>query len=141
MLDEELKIAIRQAEKNISTFHRSQLILRNQKWKSSQVFNAGENLWLLKKLDYIFRVAQRLCFPHCLCWVFPQNLPDVRRLLFVHHLKKMVPFILPFYIVAKLLGISNLYRVGGVQAIAAMAYGTQTYSDRFIKFLALETNG
>ena len=40
---------------------------------------------------------------------------------------------------AQLLGIKKIYKVGGAQAIAAMAYGTQTVK-KWIRFLAPEIN-
>lgn len=50
---------------------------------------------------------------------------DARRLLFAHLLtkKKIHPAIL---YAAQLIGISKIFKAGGVQAIGAMAYGTET---------------
>ena len=56
----------------------------------------------------------------------PAVLAGCKKLLFVHPADKngkVNPVIL---YVAQLIGLKNIYKIGGVQAIAAMAYGTAT---------------
>ena len=56
----------------------------------------------------------------------PAKLAGCKEIFFVHHLKKMELLTLLFYLQHKLAGITKVFKVGGAQAIAAMAYGTET---------------
>ena len=48
------------------------------------------------------------------------------KLFCVHLLLKTVRSILPFYMQQTLCGITKIFKAGGVQAVASMAYGTET---------------
>lgn len=125
MLDEELKIAIRRAEKNISTFHGSQLTE-----ESKMEIQPGIQCWRksvgIEKVGLYIPGGTAPLFSTLLMLGVPAKLAGCKEIIVCTPPQKDGTIHPAILFVAKLLGISNLYRVGGVQAIAAMAYGTQS---------------
>lgn len=125
VLDEELKTAIRQAEKNISTFHRSQ-----QTRESKIEIQPGIQCWRksvgIEKVGLYIPGGTAPLFSTLLMLGVPAKLAGCREIIICTPPRKDSSIHPAILFVARLLGISKLYRVGGVQAIAAMAYGTQS---------------
>ncbi len=124
-LDEELKTAIQHAEKNISTFH------SNQQIQESKVeIQPGIQCWRksvgIEKVGLYIPGGTAPLFSTLLMLGIPAKLAGCTEIIVCTPPQKDGTIHPAILFVARLLGISNLYRVGGVQAIAAMAYGTQS---------------
>jgi histidinol dehydrogenase len=125
VLGEELKTAIRQAEKNISTFHSSQLT------KESKVeIQPGIQCWRksvgIEKVGLYIPGGTAPLFSTLLMLGVPARLAGCQEIIICTPPRKDGTIHPAILFVGRLLGISKVYRIGGVQAIAAMAYGTQT---------------
>ena len=121
----ELKAAIRTASANIDRFHRSQLIdekvIETQKgvkcWrKSVPIERAG--LYIPGGTAPLFSTVLMLAIPAKIAGcreIILCTPPDIKG--------NVNPFILYS---ARIAGVTSAYRVGGAQAIAAMAFGTES---------------
>ncbi len=119
------KKAIRVAVKNITKFHKEQLpkkysIETMRGIKCSREFKAIENVGL-----YI--PGGTAILPSTLMMLaIPAKIAGCKKIIVCSPTKKnMTPEVL---YVAKLLGIKDIYKVGGAQAIGLMAYGTEEIS-------------
>ncbi len=125
MLDDELKNAIRRAEKNISIFHRSQLTQ-----ESKVEIQTGIQCWRksvgIEKVGFYIPGGTAPLFSTLLMLGVPAKLAGCQEIIICTPPQKDGTIHPAILFVSRLLGISKLYRVGGVQAIAAMAFGTQS---------------
>lgn len=124
-IDQKLLKALRFAKKNLKKFHESQ---KNEEWiidvlegvKAGQIYRPIESVGL-----YI--PGGRAIYPSTvLMAATPAQVAGVKDIIMCsppQKDKKIAPEIL---VAAKEFDISKIYKVGGAQAIAAMAYGTET---------------
>ena len=125
LLSDELKGAIRLAKSNIEKFHRAQ-----QKTESPVETSPGVICWRktlpIEKVGLYIPGGSAPLFSTLLMLGIPASLAGCKEIVVctppsadgsVH------PAIL---YVAQLLGLEHVYKIGGVQAIGAMAYGTET---------------
>jgi histidinol dehydrogenase len=124
-LGEELKAAIHQAEKNISIFHSNQ-----QKQEPLVETLPGISCWrksvAIEKIGLYIPGGTAPLFSTLLMLGIPARIAGCKEIIICTPPQKDGTIHPAVLYVAKLLGISKLFRVGGVQAIAAMAYGTNT---------------
>jgi histidinol dehydrogenase len=127
LVDEELKTAIQLAKKNITLFHEAQKDVVRQIQTTKNVLCWRKPVAIQKVGLYIpggtaplFSTLLMLGIPAVLagCSEIVVCTPSDKN-------GKINPVIL---YVAKLIGLKNIYKIGGVQAIAAMAYGTGSVS-------------
>lgn len=121
----ELKSALQKAAENIRAYHREQL-------EKSWFINQDEGILLGQKITPIEKVGVyvpggKAGYPSSvLMAVIPAQIAGVNEIVITTPPGKdgkVNPYVL---IAADLLGINKIYKVGGAQAIAALAYGTET---------------
>ena len=124
-IPDELKTAIQQAAVNIRKFHEKQI-------SSIEVIETMPGIKCWRKAVAIDKVGLYIpggsapLFSTVLMLGIPAQIAGCKQIVLctpVSNDKKVHPAIL---YAAQLCGINKIYKVGGVQAIAAMAYGTET---------------
>ena len=125
LIGEELKAAIRQAHRNIHTFHAA------QRFESRRITTQpGVTCW--QKSVAIERVGLYIpggtapLFSTVLMLATPAKIAGCREIVLCtppNRQGKVHPAIL---YAAKVAGVSSIFKAGGVQAIGAMAYGTES---------------
>ncbi len=125
VLDAELKTAILQAKKNISKFHEYQQI-----HEPGVDIMPGIHCWrksvAIEKIGLYIPGGTAPLFSTLLMLGVPARLAGCKEIIVCTPPQKDGSIHPAILYVSKLLGISNVFRVGGVQAIASMAYGTKT---------------
>jgi len=122
---ESLKEAIRLAAQNIEKFHRSQLINEQAVETMKGVICSRKSVPVEKVGLYIPGGSAPL-FSTVLMLALPAGIAGCERIIMCSppgEDGKINPVVL---FTAKLTGIKEIYKAGGAQAIAAMAYGTDT---------------
>lgn len=125
LVPEEIKQAINIARENIDKFHRSQLFTEAPVETSSGVRCWRKSVPIEKTGLYIPGGSAPL-FSTVLMLGIPAKLAGCKEIIICSPPGKdgkINPFIL---YTAQLIGIRDIYKAGGAQAIAAMAYGTET---------------
>lgn len=125
LLDEALKSAIRQAKDNIEAFHSRQIE------KSGPVETMpGVTCWrktvAIEKVGLYIPGGTAPLFSTLLMLGIPARIAGCREIVLCSppdQQGKLHPAIL---YAAGLVGVTRIFKIGGVQAIAAMAYGTET---------------
>jgi histidinol dehydrogenase len=124
-LDEALKAAIRIAAEHITTFH--QLQLRHE---SSVETMPGVRCWRrsvgIEKVGLYIPGGTAPLFSTLLMLAIPAKIAGCREIVLCSppdRAGKLHPAIL---YAASVVGVTRVFKVGGVQAIAAMAYGTES---------------
>jgi len=125
MVDAELKAALNLAHRNIETFHRA------QRFEGKTIETCpGVTCW--QKAVPIANVGLYVpggsapLFSTVLMLATPAKIAGCSRIVLCtppNREGKVNPAIL---VAARIAGVSNIYKVGGAQAIAAMAYGTES---------------
>lgn len=124
-VDEALKAAIKIAAGSITTFHKSQ----NEEVKQMET-SSGVICWrrsvAIEKVGLYIPGGTAPLFSTLLMLGIPAVLAGCKEIIVCTPCDKngkVNPVVL---YVADLIGLKNIYKVGGVQAIGAMAYGTQS---------------
>jgi histidinol dehydrogenase len=124
-LDEKLKKAIIQAKQNITAFHKNQI--------NSEPFvetNPGIKCWrrsvAIEKVGLYIPGGTAPLFSTLLMLGIPATLAGCGEIIVCTPPQKDGSIHPAILYSAKLMGIQKIFRIGGVQAIAAMAYGTET---------------
>ncbi|MAX80496.1 MAG: histidinol dehydrogenase [Crocinitomicaceae bacterium] len=124
-IDEELKAALELAKSNIETFHKSQ-----QETVQKITTQPGVTCWRksipIQKVGLYIPGGSAPLFSTLLMLAIPAQIAGCEQLVLCTPLNKSGEIDPTVLYCAKMLGISTLYPVGGAQAIAAMAYGTET---------------
>ena len=125
LVADELKTAIQTAKKNIATFHAAQ-----KETKTIVETMPGITCWrksvAIEKVGLYIPGGTAPLFSTVLMLGVPATIAGCKEIVLCsppNQQGKIHPAIL---YTADLLGISKIYKVGGSQAIAAMAYGTET---------------
>jgi histidinol dehydrogenase len=125
MIPDELKAAIRQARDNISRFHQEQV-----KEESRIETMPGVECWRksvgIDKVGLYIPGGTAPLFSTVLMLAIPAVIAGCKEIILCtpgNNKGEVHPAIL---YAANLVGISKIFKVGGAQAIAAMAYGTET---------------
>ena len=124
-VDEELKKAILLAKQNIQKFHLSQ----KEEVKKVETL-PGVICWrksvAIEKVGLYIPGGTAPLFSTLLMLAIPALLADSKEIFICTPADKKGKINAVILYVANLLGLTNVYKVGGAQAIAAMAYGTET---------------
>jgi histidinol dehydrogenase len=124
-LDEKLKRAIVQASQNISVFHKSQMI--SEPYVETR---PGIKCWrrsvAIEKVGLYIPGGTAPLFSTLLMLGIPATLAGCEEIIICTPPRKDGTIHPAILYSAKLTGIRKIFKVGGVQAIGAMAYGTET---------------
>jgi histidinol dehydrogenase len=125
LIPQELKIAIQTAKKNIEAFHIAQLI----KEPVVETFK-GIKCWRksigIDKVGLYIPGGSAPLFSTLLMLAIPAKLAGCKKVIVCTPAGKNGKINPVILYTAQLTGISEIYKAGGAQAIAAMAYGTET---------------
>lgn len=125
LVDENFISSIREAKDNIEVFHRMQL-------EKSWFFHKDSGITLGQMVTPMARVGVyipggKAAYPSSVLMnVIPAKLAQVGEIAIVTPPQKdgkVNPYVL---VAAREVGINTIYKVGGAQAVAALAYGTET---------------
>jgi histidinol dehydrogenase len=125
LMDQDLKEAIVQAIKNIEAFHRKQIVVE-------EVVETMPGICCWRKSVGIDRVGLYVpggtapLFSTVLMLGVPAILAGCREIILCTPCDKEGKLHPAILYAAKKIGISKIFRIGGAQAIAAMAYGTES---------------
>ena len=116
---------LRQAIKNIRAFHNKQ---RRANWKLKEQFGSElRQLYLPMEKVGVYVPGGKAAYPSTVLMnVIPAQVAGVKEIHLVSPPDKNGNVNSDVLLAAAILGINNVYRVGGAQAIAALAYGTET---------------
>lgn len=124
-VDKKLKKAILQAKKNIEKFHKKQF----EKIKKIET-SPGVICWrksvAVGKVGLYIPGGSAPLFSSLLMLAIPAKVAGCENILVTTPANKNGEVNAAVLFVAKILGLKNIYKGGGAQAIAAMAYGTET---------------
>lgn len=124
-LDDHLKISIAQAKQNITAFHKSQII--SESYVETQ---PGIKCWrrsvAIEKVGLYIPGGTAPLFSTLLMLGIPATLAGCEEIIVCTPPRKDGTLHPAILYSAKLMGIRKIFKVGGIQAIGAMAYGTET---------------
>ena len=125
LISDELKIAINVAKRNIETFHKKQL----QKTEVIETM-PGVECWrksvAIEKVGLYIPGGTAPLFSTVLMLGIPAVVAGCKEIILCSPPDTNGNLHSAILYAAQLVGITKIFRVGGVQAIAAMAYGTET---------------
>ena len=125
LVSEELKKAIQLAKSNIETFHKAQ---KTDK-VSVQTAN-GVNCWQekrpIQKVGLYIPGGTAPLFSTILMLATPANIAGCKEIVLCSPPNKEGKINPAILYAANLCGVTKIYKVGGIQAIAAMTFGTET---------------
>ncbi len=125
LLSNELKQAIQQAEKNITTFHKQQI-------SNVEVIETmpGVKCWRksigIEKVGLYIPGGTAPLFSTILMLGIPAQIAGCKEIILCTPPDKNGKLHPAILFAAQLVGITKVFKIGGVQAIAAMAFGTAT---------------
>jgi histidinol dehydrogenase len=124
-LSEELKAAIQQAKKNIEIFHQAQLgepvVIETMQGIQCWRKNVG-----IEKVGLYIPGGTAPLFSTVLMLAVPAKLAGCKEIILSSPCDKEGKLHPAILYAAQLTGITKIFRMGGAQAIAAMAYGTES---------------
>ncbi len=131
LVDDKLKAAIVQAKQNIEAFHRAQLSGREDGCLFSIETMPGVQCWQkalpIDKVGLYIPGGTAPLFSTVLMLAIPAQLAGCREIVLCSPPDRQTAQIHPAVLfTAALCGVKNIFKLGGVQAIAAMAYGTES---------------
>lgn len=124
-LDAEKLSAMKAAAESIRSFH-AQTLRKNWKKKNPQGAIVGEMFYPIHRVGLYIPGGQVPLSSTVLMTAIPAQLAGVPELVICTPPRRDGSIAPEILAAAKLCGITEIYAIGGVQAIAAMAYGTQT---------------
>lgn len=132
-VSEALKAAIRQAKKNIETFHNTQ-----QETINIVETMPGVRCWrqsvAIEKIGLYIPGGSAPLFSTVLMLAVPAQIAGCKEIILCTPPAKNGMIHPAILFTAQLCGIEHIYKIGGAQAIAAMAYGTETVPKVFKLF-------
>lgn len=131
LLDEALKSAIAQAKQNIECFHRAQLHADAKGRLLTVETMPGVQCWQkqlpIDKVGLYIPGGTAPLFSTVLMLAIPAKIAGCREIVLCSPPARQTGKIHPAVLyAAALCGVEKIFKLGGVQAIAAMAYGTQS---------------
>ena len=123
-IDAEVRAALEFAKERIETHHRRQ-VPKDQRYTDALGVELGDR-WTPIEAVGLYVPGGTAAYPSSVLMnALPAKIAGVERLVIVAPATdgKLSPLVLA---AAKLAGVGEVYRVGGAQAIAALAYGTET---------------
>ena len=125
LLDNNLKEAIRLAAQNIKTFHASQK-REGEKIETMPGVTCWRKALPIEKVGIYIPGGTAPLFSTVLMLAIPANLAGCKDIVLCTPPRKDGTVDPAILFTAQLTGVTELYKVGGAQAIAAMAYGTNS---------------
>ena len=125
LVPEELKQAILTAKKNIETFHAAQRFT-GQKVETTEGVTCWQKAVAIEKVGLYVPGGTAPLFSTVLMLAVPAHIAGCKEIVLCtppNREGKVHPAIL---FAAQAAGVSKIFKAGGIQAIAAMAYGTET---------------
>ena len=125
LVDDDLKAAIQLAHDNIKTFHESEKFV-GQKVSTQPGVTCWQKSVAIEKVGLYIPGGTAPLFSTVLMLATPAKIAGCRDLVLCtppNREGKLNPAIL---VAARIAGVSHIFKAGGVQAIGAMAYGTQS---------------
>ena len=133
LISDELKLAIQQAKRNIETFHASQ----KEAIKKIETM-PGVVCWRksvpIEKIGLYIPGGSAPLFSTVLMLAVPAQIAGCKEIVLCSPPSKDGSINPAILYTAQLCGIRKIFKAGGVQAIAAMAYGTESISKVFKLF-------
>lgn len=125
LVSEELKAAILQAKKNIETFHRSQ-IFETKKIETTPGVTCWQKAVAIEKVGLYVPGGTAPLFSTVLMLAVPAKIAECREIVLCSPPNKEGKIHPAILYTAKEAGVSKIFKAGGIQAIGAMAYGTES---------------
>ncbi|MCB9033198.1 MAG: histidinol dehydrogenase [Chitinophagales bacterium] len=125
LVDDELKQAIQQAKSNIEKYHQAQVKIED-KITTMQGVECWRKSLPIERVGLYIPGGTAPLFSTVLMLAIPANIAQCKSIILCsppNQQGKIHPAIL---YTAQLCGVHQIYKVGGAQAIAAMAFGTET---------------
>ena len=125
LVDDDLKAAIQLAHDNIKTFHESEKFV-GQKVSTQPGITCWQKSVAIEKVGLYIPGGTAPLFSTVLILATPAKIAGCRDIVLCtppNREGKVNPAIL---VAARIAGVSHIFKAGGVQAIGAMAYGTQS---------------
>jgi histidinol dehydrogenase len=124
-IDEELKVAINLASKNIQTFHAAQ-ITQIKKTETTSGVVCWQKPMPIEKVGLYIPGGTAPLFSTVLMLAVPAQIAGCKEIVLCSPPNKKGKIHPAILYAAKISGVTQIYKLGGVQAIGAMAFGTQT---------------
>lgn len=124
LISEELKAAINTAKQNIEKFHRNQILIENKVETTPRVICWQKAVGIEKVGLYIPGGTAPL-FSTVLMLAVPARIAGCKEIILCTPPDKSGNINPAILYAAKVAGVSKIFKIGGVQAIGAMAYGTE----------------
>ena len=124
-IDEELKAAINLASKNIQAFHAAQ-ICQIKKIETTPGVICWQKPMPIEKVGLYIPGGTAPLFSTVLMLSIPAQIAGCKEIILCSPPNKEGKIHPSILYAAKVSGVTQIYKLGGVQAIGAMAYGTQT---------------
>ena len=125
LVSEDLKEAIRVAAVNIEKFHTAQ-ILHPQKITTSPGVTCWQKIVPIEKVGLYVPGGTAPLFSTVLMLAIPAKIAGCKEVVLCSPPGKEGNIHPAILFAAKVAGVSAIYKIGGVQAIASMAYGTES---------------
>ncbi|MFN4234551.1 MAG: histidinol dehydrogenase [Bacteroidia bacterium] len=124
-LDEALKLSIEKAKRNIEKFHLPQ-IQKAEIIETTQGVKCWRKSVGIEKVGFYIPGGSAPLFSTILMLAVPAKIAECKEIILCTPPQKDGSIHPAILFTAHLVGITQIYKVGGVQAIAAMTYGTET---------------
>lgn len=127
LVSEELKAAIRLAKQNIETFHASQRF-EGKKVETQPGVTCWQKAVAIEKVGLYIPGGTAPLFSTVLMLAVPAKIAGCKEIVLCTPPGKDGKVHPAVLFAAKVAGVNRIFKAGGVQAIAAMAYGTESVS-------------
>lgn len=121
----ELKEAIVLAHRNIETFHKAQ-VFNGKKVQTANGVTCWQKAAPIQKVGLYIPGGTAPLFSTVLMLATPAKIAGCHQIVLCTPPDKQGKVNPAILFAAKVAGVSEIFKIGGVQAVAAMAYGTQT---------------
>lgn len=125
LLDTELKEAIILAHRNIETFHKAQ-VFNGKKVQTCDGVTCWQKASPIQKVGLYIPGGTAPLFSTVLMLATPAKIAGCSQIVLCTPPAKDGKVNPAILFAAKVAGVSDIFKIGGVQAVGAMAYGTQT---------------
>lgn len=125
LVSEELKDAIRIAKRNIEIFHRSQ-IFESKKIETTSGVTCWQKAVAIEKVGLYIPGGTAPLFSTVLMLAIPAKIAGCKEIVLCSPPNKEGKIHPAILFAAKEAGVSKVFKIGGIQAIGAMAYGTES---------------
>lgn len=125
LVSEELKEAIRIAHRNIESFHESQRFV-GEHVKVTEGVECWQKAVAIEKVGLYIPGGTAPLFSTVLMLATPAKIAGCRDIVLCTPPAKDGSVNPAILVAARVAGVSRIYKIGGVQAIGAMAYGTES---------------